>query len=68
MLSLQNDEILMQHNTSHVPNQAIPMNTFLQHPIQKKWSKIKKKRDLFTNIDPMPTLLATLKAISKRFF
>jgi hypothetical protein len=68
MLTLQNDEILMQHNTSHVPNQAIPMNTFLQHPTQKNKVKDKEKRDLFTNIDPMPTLLATLKAISKRFF
>ena len=32
MLTLQNDEILMQHNTLHVPNQAIPMNTFHQYP------------------------------------
>jgi hypothetical protein len=44
------------------------MNTFLQHPTQKNKVKDKEKRDLFTNIDPMPTLLATLKAISKRFF
>jgi len=32
ILILQNDEISMQHNTSLVPNQAILMNTFPQHP------------------------------------
>jgi len=32
LLNLRNDEILTQHSTSHVPNQAIPMNTFLQRP------------------------------------
>ncbi len=30
--NFQNAEISMQHSTSHVPSQAIPMNTFHQHP------------------------------------
>jgi hypothetical protein len=69
VLNLQNDEILMQHNTSHVPNPAIPMNTFPPHPSQKKPNKSKGRVfDLLTNIDTIPTLLAILKAISKRFF
>lgn len=31
-LNFQNDGKSKQHNTSHVPNQAIPMNTFPQYP------------------------------------
>jgi hypothetical protein len=68
LLNLQNDEILMQRSTSHVPNQAIRMNTFHQHPKRR----INQKEDYFfclrTNIDTIPTLLAILKAISKRVF
>ncbi len=43
VLNLQNDEILMQHSTLHVPNQAIPMNTFHQYPNQR----LNQKEDLF---------------------
>ena len=32
VLYLQNDERSMQRNTSHVPNRAIPMNTFHRYP------------------------------------
>ena len=39
MLNLRNDERSMRHNTSHVPNQAILMNTFLRRP-EKKYSML----------------------------
>jgi hypothetical protein len=43
VLNLRNDEILMQHNTLHVPNQAIPMYTFHRHP--KKKRRINQKEE-----------------------
>ena len=70
MVILRNDEILMQHNTLHVPNRAIRMSTFHQHP-KKKNNQIEiilHRSILLTNIDTIPTLLAILKAVSKRFF